>query len=101
MLPPAAHRQLYILAAALGLAEPIISYWCAKLLCPDEGAYPLVARSTYLRYARRACGEMLMLRTGLFGYFSIIVAAVVLNTGQISAADLNGSLLRRRRRTHR
>jgi len=32
-----------------------------------------------------------MLRTGFFRYISIIVAALALNTGPISAADLNGS----------
>jgi hypothetical protein len=34
---------------------------------------------------------MLMLRALFFGYFSTIVVAVALNTGPISAADLNGS----------
>ena len=32
-----------------------------------------------------------MLRTGFFRYISIIVAALALNTGPISAADLSGS----------
>ena len=32
-----------------------------------------------------------MLRALFFGYFSTIVVAVALNTGPISAADLNGS----------